>query len=226
MTLGDAWETHAQDWIAWARSQDHDGFWGATWPELCAVLPQPDGLVIEIGCGEGRVGRALLGRGHAVVGIERSATLVDAARHAMPPLTVLRADAARLPLRDAIASMVVACMSLHDVDDLHGTITETSRVLRPGGDFCVAMVHPFASAQDPSTMHTHHPTVSEPYLRERRFEDRVERDGLAMTFVSAHRPISAYISALAEAGLMLTNLREFGTKPIPWLLVARFEKLR
>jgi hypothetical protein len=25
---------------------------------------------------------------------------------------------------------------------------------------------------------------------------------------------------------MLTNLREFGTKPIPWLLVARIQKLR
>jgi SAM-dependent methyltransferase len=226
VTLGDAWETHAQDWIAWARSPDHDGFWDGTWPELCAVLPQPEGLVIEIGCGEGRVGRALLGRGYAVVGIERSATLVDAAGHATPPITVIRADAARLPLSDGVASMVVACMSLHDVDDLHGAIVEASRVLRPGGDFCVAMVHPFASAQDPSTMHTHHPTVTESYLRERRFEDRVERDGLAMTFVSAHRPLSAYMSAFAEGGLMLTALREFGTKPIPWLLVARLQKVR
>jgi SAM-dependent methyltransferase len=125
-----------------------------------------------------------------------------------------------LPIGNALAGTVVACMSLHDVDDLRATVDEAARVLRPGGYLCVAMVHPFATAQDPSTLHTDRPIVSEPYLNERRFEDHVERQGIEMTFVSTHRPLSAYVSAFVDAGLMLTARREFGTKPIPWLLVA------
>jgi hypothetical protein len=67
---------------------------------------------------------------------------------------------------------------------------------------------------------------SEPYLRERRYEDHVEREGWSMTFVSQHRPLSTYITAFADAGLVLDALREFGSRPIPWLLVARLEKVR
>ncbi len=225
MTLGEAWEAHADDWIRWARTSEHDGFWNGTWPELEAVLPPPsDGLVVEVGCGEGRVGRKLLGQGRQVIGIELSATLSRAARTGDPPLSVVQADAAHLPIADAAATSVVACMSLLDVDELTGTVAEAARILRPGGRLCVAIVHPFASAQDPDSLHTHQPTFSLPYLEERRYEDRMERDGLAMTFVSAHRPLSAYVTAGAAAGLVMTTLREFGSKPIPWLLTAAFEK--
>jgi SAM-dependent methyltransferase len=224
VTLGQAWEHHAQDWIVWARTEGHDGFWGGTWPALRAVLGPPGELVVEIGCGEGRVGRELLALGHTVVGIEQSPTLARAARDADLRLTVLRADASRLPLGDAIAGTVVACMSLHDIDDLRGTIAEAARVLRAGGRFCIAMVHPFASAQD-GGVRTHAPVISGPYLSERRYVDRAERDGLAMRFVSMHRPLGAYLSACFEAGFVLSALREIGTKPIPWLLVARLEKV-
>jgi SAM-dependent methyltransferase len=225
VTLGEAWEAHADDWIRWARTSGHDEFWDGTWPELEAVLPPPsDGLVVEVGCGEGRVGRKLLEQGRLVLGIELSATLSRACRTGDPPLSVVQADAAHLPLADAAAASVVACMSLLDVDDLTGAVAEAARILRPGGRLCVAIVHPFASAQDPDAMHTHDPTISRPYLEERRHEDLVERGGLAMTFVSVHRPLSAYVTAGAAAGLVMTTLREFGSRPIPWLLTAAFEK--
>jgi hypothetical protein len=34
------------------------------------------------------------------------------------------------------------------------------------------------------------------------------RDGLEITFVSAHRPLQAYVDALADAGLLVERLRE------------------
>lgn len=60
---------------------------------------------------------------------------------------------------------------------------------------------------------------------ERRYEDHAERDGVTMTFVSAHRPLSAHVSALGGAGLAITAVREFGSREIPWLLVGRAVKL-
>jgi hypothetical protein len=74
-------------------------------------------------------------------------------------------------------------------------------------------------------MHTQLTVVRQPYLVERRYEDHMERDGLRMSFISMHRPLSVYVSACSGAGLALTALREFGNKSIPWLLSARFEKI-
>jgi hypothetical protein len=89
----------------------------------------------------------------------------------------------------------------------------------------MAVVHPFASAQDVSGLHTDDFQVSEPYLGQRRYSDSVERDGLAMTFTSVHRPLSAYTSALFANGMAITALTEGGDGSIPWLLTLRADKL-
>ena len=227
MSLAAAWENHADEWIQWARTSAHDGFWTGTWPALRAMLPEPGaGPVIDVGCGEGRAARELVKLGYrAIVGVERSPTLAAAAAAASPRVPVLIADAAALPIADESADLVLACMSLLDVDEFERSVSEIGRVLRPDGRLCLAVVHPFASAQDVSSMHTDDFRVSEPYLGQRRYTDCMERDGLAMTFTSMHRPLSAYTSALFANGLAITALTEGGTGTVPWLLALRADKL-
>src|ERR1700722_3617912 len=87
VSLADAWEANAGEWITWARSPAHDEFWDGTWPELRAVLPEPAGLTIDVGCGEGRASRQLMAAGHTVVAVERSSTLARAARSGTPRVT-------------------------------------------------------------------------------------------------------------------------------------------
>jgi SAM-dependent methyltransferase len=219
-----AWERHAPDWIAWARAPGHDAFWKQTWPALSSVLPPPSGLTVDLGSGEGRLGRLLVGLGYSVVGVDRSPTMLRAAVDAAPRVAVAMADAARLPLADGSVALVVSCMSLHDIDDFGGAIREVARVLRPDGQFCIAVVHPFVTAQDEGSLHTDGFRVSRPYLQARRYEDHVERDGLEMTFVSMHRPLSAYASALAHSGMVIGDLSEHGDGPVPWLLVLRAQR--
>ncbi len=224
MSLADAWEHNAADWIAWARAPDHDDvFWEGTWPALVEILPDSAGLTLDLGCGEGRAGRQLLAVGRRVLGIERSATLARAAATGSPVLPVAQADAARLPLADSCIDLAVASMSLLDMDDFAGAIAETARVLRPGGVFCFAIVHPFDSACDSGAASAPF-AVSLPYLTPRRYEDRFDCDGLSITLASMHRPLSAYTTALFRAGLVITGLRERGDREIPWLLVIRAEK--
>jgi ubiquinone/menaquinone biosynthesis C-methylase UbiE len=219
--LSAAWERHARDWIAWAREPGHDGFWEGTWPALRSTLPDPGGLTVDLGCGEGRVSRLLDQLGHRVVGVDRSPSLLRAAVGASPRAWFVRADAAALPFRDSSVSLVVSCMSLHDIDDFDAAVREIGRVLREDGWLCVAVVHPFATAQDDDTLHTDSFRVSRPYLRARRYEDHVERNGLEMTFVSVHRPLSAYTAALARNDLVVTALTEHGDGAVPWVLVLR-----
>jgi SAM-dependent methyltransferase len=224
MSLADAWEHNATDWIAWARAPHHDGFWDGTWPALLEILPDSAGLILDLGCGEGRAGRQLLAAGRRVLGIERSPTLARAAATGSPALPVAQADAARLPLTDTCIDLAVASMSLLDMDDFESAIAETARVLRPGGAFCFAIVHPFDSACDSGTAGAGPFAVSQPYLASRRYGDHFDRDGLGITLASMHRPLSAYTTELFRAGLVITDLRERGEREIPWLLVVRAEK--
>jgi SAM-dependent methyltransferase len=226
VSLSAAWEDHADEWIAWARFSRYDGFWEGTWPALRGLLPEPGpGPVIDVGCGEGRAGRELVKLGYRVVGLDRSPTMAAAAASADPAMPVLLADAAAMPFSDQSSDLVVACMSLLDVDDFDGAVSEIGRVLRPGGRVCLAVVHPFVSARDEDTMRTASFRFSRPYLEPRRWADQIERDGLTMTFTSMHRPLSAYVSALAANGMMISALSESGNGAIPWLLAARADKI-
>jgi SAM-dependent methyltransferase len=226
VSLAGAWEDHAAEWIAWARSSRYDGFRDGTWPALRKLLPEPGpGPVIDVGCGEGRAGRELRKLGYRVVGLERSPTLAGAAAAACGAVPVLLADAAAMPFGDRSADLVVACMSLLDIDDFEGAVSEIGRVLGPGGALCMAVVHPFWSAQDEDTMRTESFRFSRPYLEPHRYVDRVERDGLAMTFNSTHRPLSGYTSALLANGMVISALTEGGERMIPWLLAIRAEKI-
>lgn len=119
------------------------------------------------------------------------------------------ADAAELPLPDASVGLVVAFMSLQDVDDLEGAIREVARVLMPGGRLCLAIVHPVNSAGSFTSRTPDSPFVIEgSYLAECVTDETFERDGLAMRFVSRHRPLQTYTEALARNGLLIERLRE------------------
>jgi len=155
VSLAESWEQHAAEWIAWARTSEHDGFWNGTWPALRQLLPAPTGgAALDLGCGESRAGRELLNLGYRVIGADRSATLARAAAAVRPAMPVVLADAAALPFGDRSTDLVVACMSLLDLDDFPGAVREIGRILRPGGHLRMAVVHPFISAQDEQTMHS------------------------------------------------------------------------
>lgn len=203
---GELWEHGAEEWITWARAPGHDHFfWSFVLPELLGLLPdEPGELTIDVGCGEGRLARELVGRGHRVLGIERSPRLAAAAREADPPVQVLVADAAQLPLDDGCADLVVSSMALLNIARLDRAIAEVARVLAPGGAFCFVTVHPFSSLR--SLRDLLGPDRS--YFTEAVFSERRERDGLAMTFTDAHRPLSALTGALERSGLVLEALRE------------------
>jgi SAM-dependent methyltransferase len=197
----DAWEAHAEAWIAWARAEGHDHFfWRFSCPALLALVPPPGRLTLDLASGEGRMARALRDAGHSVLAVESSPTLVRAARKADPRMEVLRADLVRMPLGGGIADLAVCSMGLLDLDDLEGSLRETARVLAPAGRLCASILHP-----------AHSEELAAHYFAAERFEETLERGGLAMTFASYHRPLSAYTAALAAAGFVIERLEE----PVP-----------
>jgi len=206
MSLSEAWEAHARDWIAWVRKPDHDSYDRYHRDQFLPLVPPPGRRTLDVGCGEGRLTRHLASLGHRMAGIDVSPTLIAAARELSPELELEVSDAAALPFGDASFDQVVSFMCLHDVDDLRGAVREVARVLDPRGVVTLAIVHPLNSA---GRFEKHGRFVIRgSYLDEFRYSDAVERNDLRMTFESQHRPISAYVDALASAGFVVDALRE------------------
>jgi SAM-dependent methyltransferase len=207
--LAAAWERIASEWIPWARTPGHDSYDVFHRDLFLELVPPPSGRTLDLGCGEGRLARDLAARGHDVVGVDRSPTMVAAAREAAPELELHVADAAALPFGDEAFGLVVAFMSLQDADDLGGAVREAARVLRVGGRLCIAIVHPLNSAGTFDSEDADSPfTIRGSYLDSTFYVDELTRDGLDITFVSAHRPLEAYTDTITDAGLVIERLRE------------------
>jgi SAM-dependent methyltransferase len=211
--LRDAWEKHAADWVRWAREPGHDSYWSFHRDRFLELVSRPGRLTIDLGCGEGRLARDLTALGHSVVAVDSSLSMVEAARAADPELEVVVADAASLPFADGAADLVVAFMSLHDIDDMSGAVREAARVLEPGGHLVAAVVHPINAggkfeSRDPDAAFV----IRESYFDRRRYTDAIERDGLRMTFESRHWTLEDYVTSMADSGLMVDAVREI-TEP-------------
>jgi SAM-dependent methyltransferase len=209
MPLDAGWETEAQRWIKWARAAGHDSYWRFHRDQFLRLLPPPGRQTLDIGCGEGRLTRDLKDLGHHVVAIDSSPSMVEAAREFDPSTDVRLADAAALPFEDAYADLVIAFMSLQDIGDMPAAVREAARVLEKGARFCLAIVHPINSAGtfEQSSADGRF-VIQGDYLGAFQYADAVERDGLTMTFHSAHRPLESYFLALEKAGFLVEALRE------------------
>ena len=210
--LREAWDRHAEEWIAWARAPGHDSYWQFHRAAFLPLVPSPGRLTLDVGCGEGRVTRDLAACGHQVIGFDGSPTMARAAAdHPDSGGPSIVADAAHLPVADGAADLVVSFMALQDVDAMDAAVAETARVLGPGGRLIVAITHPasttgrFTPGENEAARRF---VVERSWFDRATLRDEVARGGLTMTFVSEHRPLQDYVDALADAGFVVERLRE------------------
>lgn len=208
MSVDQHWERNAQAWTAWAREPGHDAFW-AYLAAFRDFLPPAGRATLELGCGEGRVSRALTALGHRVTASDVSATLLAAAERSGSAERYRLADVAALPFADGEFDHVVAYNMLMDVPDMPKAVAEAARVLEPGGVLSMSVVHPFTDRGrfDENGVFT----VVDDYFATSEFLGEENRNGLTMKFHGWSHPLQAYTSALADAGLVIADLRE----PVP-----------
>jgi len=197
------WTEVADDWIAWVRTEGHDAFW-AYRKAFEQFVGQGTGLGLEIGAGEGRICRVLEGLGYSMTALEPVEAFLAAARADTSAQTYIQATATNLPLPDEGFDLVVLYNMLMDVDDLEASIAEASRVLTPEGRMIVGIVHPtfdvFMAAKSGET--------PPPYFETQVLDSTVDANGLQMRFRGWTRPLSAYVNALADAGLFISRMGE------------------
>jgi len=197
----DAWNAAAHDWAHRIR----EGMGGRVHlhdASIYELLPQPSGLTLDVGCGEGRLTRELSARGYDVVGVDASTALVDEARAADPSGRYEVASIDALPFADEAAELAVCVNVLPHVRDLAAAAAELARVLAPGGVFVIGTIHPIAHAG------TYDEQTGE--LRITDYWNR-EREAVLLGEHTVHherRTIEDYLTTLLGAGFALGALRE------------------
>lgn len=174
----------------WAASYDRPlRLFGIEEPPLRRALDAlPVGTVLDAACGTGRWASHLSGRGHDVVGVDRSPAMLDLARAKLPDACFLDGELTDLPLADGSVDAAVCALALVHVADLDVAIDELARVVRPGGRIVVSDVHPFLVALG---WQAQFPTDH----------------GRAYMRLHAHLP-SDYVTAALRAGLAVRGFEE------------------
>ncbi|MDP8922302.1 MAG: class I SAM-dependent methyltransferase [Chloroflexota bacterium] len=99
----------------------------------------PMSRVLEVGVGTGRIALPLSRHGGRYIGTDLARPMLDVlrAKQVDEPLTVLLADATRLPLADRTFDAVLAIHVLHLVRAWRLAVAELGRVVRPDGAILV-----------------------------------------------------------------------------------------
>src|SRR5690554_6119654 len=102
---------------------------------LLEPLRRRDGLVLELGCGSGRLTQHLVDAGHRVLATDASPAMLDLARRSVPEADVRRITLPDdpLPPADAVVSTGHALNYLSDAAAVERALVAIARALRPGG---------------------------------------------------------------------------------------------
>ena len=198
-------------WMGKDGSRHHQDF---AIPALLKNLElDPSQSLLDIGCGSGVLAPNLVAKGIRYTGVDISPKLVAIAkqnhgRHGK----FLVGDARRLPKLFAPNSFDACCflLSIQDMNPLDTVLQSASAVLSAGGLVAILMTHPCFRIprqsgwgyEDGRKLHFRR---IDRYLSPLNIPMKQHKQG---TTISFHRPLSAYINGLAQAGFVVDKLDE------------------
>lgn len=146
----DSWGTNAAPWTTAVRGQQIESRRLATDRAIVdAVLERSPRSVLDIGCGEGWLARALAATGISVIGIDAVPALIEQARQAGG------ADFRVASYEDVIAGRlelsvdaVVCNFALLGKESVEGLFDVVRSMLNPHGTFLVQTLHPVTACGD------------------------------------------------------------------------------
>ena len=209
--LNREWIDLAPAWIREARQGLNPTRTGLLDMPMLQACGSVEGLrILDCGCGEGRFCRMLAEQDAAyVLGLDLCAPMVEAAHQLESGRDEYRvADVQDLGFLDAESfDLCVSYLNQCDLPDFVANNREVFRVLKPGGRFIVANLHPMRSAvggwhrtEEGEKLHV---------ILDRYFEESKRRwRMMGADFTNFHRSLSTYVRGFVSAGFALVDMVE------------------
>lgn len=215
-TLLRSWQQNAHAWIEAVRSGTIESRREVTDQAiLLAILGRQPERVLDLGCGEGWLLRALADRGIEATGVDGDPTLVEAARAAgSAPVHLASYDALAAATVDIGSDYDLVCANfalLHQ--DIIPLLTALRALLVPGGALLIQTLHPWAAAAGD-------------YQDGWREETFAGLPGQWQPMPWYQRTLASWFTALDMAGLRLVGLQEpqHPQRPLPQSLLLVAER--
>lgn len=210
-----SWDRIAEDWVRHANTNDYRNLF--LMPITFELLGDVSGKkILDMGCSEGAYCRELLKRGADVTGIDGSELLINiATARSDESITFLVRNANCLDGIEADSfDIVLASMSLMDVEDYEGSISEVHRVLKKSGILLMSILHPCFSSRQ-SRWKRNEDGAFEYYQVDAYFERQVWEEHITDRFKHPvffrHMPLTDFINPIIQLGFRLTRFYE----PVP-----------
>lgn len=210
-----SWDRIADDWARHADTNDYRNLF--LMPVTFELLGDVSGKnILDLGCGEGAYCRAFTKRGAYVTGIDGSERLINIAKaRTDESITFLVRNANCLDGIEVDSfDIVLALMSLMDIEDYKGSISEVYRVLKKGGLLLMSILHPCFSSRQ-SRWKRNEDGAFEYYQVDAYFERQVWEEHITDRFrypvLFRHMPLADFINPLIQLGFRLTRFHE----PVP-----------
>ncbi|HJQ03103.1 MAG TPA: methyltransferase domain-containing protein [Jatrophihabitans sp.] len=177
-------------------------------PAVLAEIGDPTGLrVLDLGCGDGRFGLALLAGGCAgYSGIDGSPTMVARARQILAgtEATVELGDLEELTARPEDYELITARLCLHYLAELAPVLEAMAGSLAPGGRVLLTVVHPVLTSHADDAVDPRTSWLVDDYF----VPGPRERPWFGSMVTWYHRTVEQYVDAVLATGLEICAIRE------------------
>ena len=221
------WDHVAPWYLGWAGrgSRHHHAL---AIPAMLELLQLRRGeQLLDIGSGAGALAREVARIGAGYTGVDVSPAMLRHARREFGEYgRFLQADARRLQAHSELGpsrfDAVSFVFSVQDMNPLDEVIDSAAWALRPGGRLAIFMTHPCfrvprQSGWEWDARRRLHFRRVDRYLGEFSVSMQpptARAEGRALSTRSFHRPLEAYVSALATHGLVIDRLREYAPRVV------------
>jgi ubiquinone/menaquinone biosynthesis C-methylase UbiE len=210
-----SWEANAEFWVTIIREHRDRYRTELTDPAVLEAIGPVNGLhVLDAGCAEGYLSRALAQAGALATGIDSSTALINAARAKAIddglPATFDVGSVYELPYTDNAFDLIVCNHVINDLEDPAKPIREFGRVLRAGGRLVILMLHPCFYNRHTERDQNTNGLLGSSYFEVRSIEQPFLVDGLTspVTNRAWFRPLEYYMEQLRSSGFLVTALTE------------------
>ncbi|MEO1374360.1 MAG: methyltransferase domain-containing protein [Cyanobacteria bacterium J06635_10] len=222
----EAWNTNAKVWDEKMGDEGNDFHCYLVRPAIEKLLQlKPEQRILDIGCGNGLTTRRLASLGAKILGIDFASEMINHARkrtsynRELIEYQVLDAtdETALLKLGENSFDAAVSAMALMDMAEIEPLFRALTKLIRPGGCFIFAVMHPCFNSmhtslaaeliENESEFYTEYSIKVKSYLKPTQIRGlALENQPQPHTYF--HRPLHLLLNTAFKAGFLLDGLEE------------------